>query len=867
VVEEAGLLERSDQLATLAKVFATVVEFGRGRMVLVSGEAGIGKTSLVRWFCDQVGDSARVLWGACDVLFTPRPLGPLLDVAGLVGGDLADRVESGAVPYEVALAVGRALEQRRPSILVLEDVHAADEATLDVLRLLARRIDDLPALVIATYRDVGLDRWHPLRVVLGEIAAIAEIDRLRLSPLSREAVARLAAPRRAAADDLYLKTGGNPFFVSEALAAADEEIPATVRDAVLGRAARLSPGARRLLDAIAVAGKQAELWLLDVLARDCSPYLEECIGSGIVVSYSRSVAFSHELARLAVEDSIPIQRRLALHRAALAALQSAPDGACEPSRLANHAQATGDPELVLRFAPVAAAHASRLGAHREAAVHYGDALHFAELIPIEQRATLFRARAFDLFVTVQLKDAIAAQEQALRCLEELGARSAQGASLAFLAQLQWQVGSLSEALATAQRALDVLEGSPGPELVAACKMMSVLLLAAEDPALAMTWAERAEGLAEQIDHHESRVSALQMVGWVEFFTARRSGLEKLGHVLEVAREAGFEDLVALTYVIIVRTAGRLREYEISAPYVRAGVEYCSTRDFDVWRYYLLSWESNQLLAEGRWSEAAQTALICLGDENPFARIHALVTLGLVRARRGDPGVWEPLDEAVALAEPRHELQWIAAVAIARAEAAWLEGRKQDAIKETELAYEFAKDLNTWWVAGLGYWRWRSGLDEPVPSVGEEMYRLEMAGDWAAASERWAAGGCVYSTAFSLMDADEDAPLQRGLRELQALGAKPAAAIFARRLRARGALNVPRGQRAATRANPANLTPRELEVLVLLADGLRNSEIAERLIVSRKTVDHHVSAILRKLTVKTRGQAGAEAARLGLTVQR
>jgi len=349
VLDEAELLERSDQLSTLARLFSVVVEIGRGRMVLVSGEAGIGKTSLVRWFCDQVGDSARVLWGACDVLFTPRPLGPLVDVAGLVGGDLADAVEGGAVPYEVALAVGRALEQRAPSILVLEDVHAADEATLDVLRLLARRIDDLPALVIATYRDVGLDRWHPLRVVLGEIAAVSEINRLRLSPLSREAVARLAAPQHAAADDLHRKTGGNPFFVTEALAAADEEIPATVRDAVLGRAARLSPGARRLLDAIAVAGKQAELWLLDVLAADCSQCLEECIGSGIVVAHSRSVAFSHELARLAVEDSIPIQRRLALHRAALAALQSAPDGACEPSRLANHAQATGDPELVLRF--------------------------------------------------------------------------------------------------------------------------------------------------------------------------------------------------------------------------------------------------------------------------------------------------------------------------------------------------------------------------------------------------------------------------------------------------------------------------------------------------------------------------------------
>jgi hypothetical protein len=160
-----------------------------------------------------------------------------------------------------------------------------------------------------------------------------------------------------------------------------------------------------------------------------------------------------------------------------------------------------------------------------------------------------------------------------------------------------------------------------------------------------------------------------MAGWVEFFTARIDGLEKLRRALELAREAELEDLVALTYVIVVRTAGRLREYAIGAPYVRAGVDYCSERDFDVWRYYLLSWKSNQLLAEGRWSEAARTALICLGGENPFARIHALVTLGLVRARRGDPGVWEPLDEAVALAEPRDELQWIAPVAIARAEAA------------------------------------------------------------------------------------------------------------------------------------------------------------------------------------------------------
>ncbi len=865
-MQQEGLLERSEQLSTLAEILATVVETGRGRMALVSGEAGIGKTSLVEEFCNQAEGSGRVLWGACDALFTPRPLGPLLDIAEITGGDLADAVQREAVPYEVAAGVERLLEQRPPTILVLEDVHAADEATLDVLRLLARRVDGLPALVIATYRDVGLDRWHPLRVVLGEIAAVSRIDRLRLAALSPEAVASLAAPHGSLAEELYSKTAGNPFFVTEALAAADEEIPATVSDAVLGRAARLSPGARELLDAIAVAGSQAELWLLDALASDRARHLDECIASGIVVTRTRAVAFSHELARRAVEESIPVQRALALHRAALAALESPPEGTPDPARLAHHAHAAGDAEAVLKFAPLAAAQASRLGAHRESAIHYGQALGFAELLPLDARAALFSGRALELFLTTHFEEAVAAQEQALRCCDELGDPVSQAATLTFLAQLRWQVGSLPAALTTVQDALDLLEGSPGPDLVGAYQMMAVLLLAAEDPAAAMTWARRGEALAEQIDDPRGRIVAPQIVGWVEYFTGAPGGMDKLAQALELAQQAGLEDVVAMTYVIVVRTAGRLRDYEIAAPYVRDGLAYCSTRDFDVWRYYLLSWQSKIQLAHGQWTEAAQTASICLGEECPFARIHALVALGLVRARRGDPDAWGPLDEAVTLAEPRGEQQWIAPVAIARAEAAWLEGRNDAAITETELAYDHARRLDTSYLAGLSYWRWRAGADEPTPSVGEKPYRLEMEGDWAGASKRWEKMGCPYEAALALIDADDDTILQRALGELQALGAQPAAGIVARRLRERGALNLPRGQRAATRANPANLTPRELEVLTLVAEGLRNAEIAERLFVAEKTVAHHVSAILRKLGVPNRVQAVSEATRLGIAGQ-
>lgn len=151
----------------------------------------------------------------------------------------------------------------------------------------------------------------------------------------------------------------------------------------------------------------------------------------------------------------------------------------------------------MKFAPLAAGHASKLGAQREAAVHLdrrcGSPSSFRS-----SSGRSFSAQAFDLFVTVQFREAIAAQEQALRCYQALGIRPAQGAALAFLAQLHWQAGSLAEGLAIAQRALDVLEGLPGPELVAAYKMMAVLLLAAEDPALAMTWAKRAQDLAEQL---------------------------------------------------------------------------------------------------------------------------------------------------------------------------------------------------------------------------------------------------------------------------------------------------------------------------------------------------------------------------------
>jgi predicted ATPase len=176
----ARLVERSGELELLEEALESVRDFGAGRVLFVAGEAGVGKTSLLQAFADS-GRSTRVLWGACDPLFTPRPLGPLLALAERDGGALHELLRDGALPHEVAATLAR--ELGRASVFVLDDVHWADEATLDVLRLLARRIERLPALVLASYRDDELASDHPLRRVLGELATSRSVQWLRLEPL------------------------------------------------------------------------------------------------------------------------------------------------------------------------------------------------------------------------------------------------------------------------------------------------------------------------------------------------------------------------------------------------------------------------------------------------------------------------------------------------------------------------------------------------------------------------------------------------------------------------------------------------------------------------------------------------------------
>jgi ATP/maltotriose-dependent transcriptional regulator MalT len=866
--QPAELLERSQNLSTLEDALGAVLDSSRGRLVFVGGEAGVGKTTLVRTFCNQHAGSARLLAGACDALFTPRPLGPLLDITRTTGGELATLVEGGAKPHEVASALIHELETRSPTIFVLEDVHAADEATLDVLRLVGRRVEAAPVLIIATYRDDELDRAHPLRIVLGELGPDSSLTRMKIKPLSPEAVAELAGPRDIDAEELYRVTGGNPLFVTEVLA-GEGRIPESIRDAVLARVTRLSEPARGLLDAVAIVPPQADLWLIEAVAAEAMTHLDECLSSGMLGPAQDGVAFRHELARLAVEESLPPNRSVPLHRKALEALADPPSGAPDLARLAHHAEGARDAAAVLELAPKAAERAASLGAHREAAAQYQRALRFAEGASLEFRAELLERRSFECYITDQFVESVASQREVVALRHRLGDPRKEAVALCSLARRVWCGGETEEAEKACLEAVALLEKlPPGRELALAYGVASSIRMDREDAEGTFRFGGRATELAEKYDDVEALAYVLNTIGTAMLLGGDPHGTELLERSLELAQREGMEDHAGRAFLHFGRVLARNRAYSLEDQ-LRAGLEYSSERGLDLWWLYLRAYRARADLDRGRWDDAADAAALVLGNPRDavLLRTLALVVLGLVRSRRGDPEAWPLLDEALTLAGSNDELQRVAPIAAARAEAAWLDGDLERVRVETETAFDLARRWRSPWASGeLASWRRRAGLLEEAPDHAAEPYALELAGEAAAAARLWSELGCPYEAALALADSDDEEAIRQGLEELQSLGARPAAAIVARRLRERGVRGLPRGPRASTEKNPAGLTAREVEVLGLVAEGLRNGEIAERLFVAEKTVDHHVSSILRKLEVPTRGRAAAEAVRLGITTQ-
>ena len=848
------LYEREGALAALAGAWAEA-STGRGLLVLVSGEAGAGKTSLVRAFVERDAGGRRVLLGGCDSLSTPRPLGPLRDIA-LAAPGLAPLLD-GSIRREALFGAFLAeLRRVRPTLLIIEDAHWADAATIDLLRFLGRRVETTGAMVVVTLRESEVGASHPLRLALGDVASSGALRRVAVEPLSIDAVRRMASGTVLDPTELHRRTGGNAFFVTELVAGRGEAVPHNVLDAVLARVGRLSPEARRTMEVAAVAGAAVELPLLEeVLGGDLA--LAPGVEQGLLLADADRVTFRHEIVRQAIVSALPPGRERTLHVALLEALRSGVVGAPELARLSHHAAGAADAAAVLEYAVAAAEQARALRSHREAAAQLARALAFAGG-DRSRRAGLLEAYAVECYLTGRLDESIDACQQAVRLRAALEEPLRHGDDLRWLSRFQWFAGNNVEARRCADQAIAVLEEmTPGRELAAAYSNAAQLHMLAADSAEGARRARKALTLARRLRERPIMVHALCNLGSCRLQAGDPDGWRLIARSLEQAVAAGLDDDAARAWANLVTYAVTQRQLGRAADLLRAGLAYAEERDLDAYRFYLQGWRAKAELHAGRLDEALAGAQDVLRRPGLpiLSRVIPLAVVGRVRARRGQGEVWPALDEALELASRIGELQRMGPVAIARAEAAWLEG--DDARVRTEVARALprAREVRDRWIAGeLLTWARRAGETVKPPPWVAPPFAATLRGKHAVARRAWTRAGCPFEAALALADAGDEDGLRGAFEALERLGMRGAAARVAGGLRARGVRKVPRGPRPSTRTHPAGLTTREAEVLALLGEGLRNAEIGRRLFISAKTVDHHVSAILEKLGVDSRAQA-------------
>ena len=495
-------------------------------------------------------------------------------------------------------------------------------------------------------------------------------------------------------------------------------------------------------------------------------------------------------------------------------------------------------DTVLAQAPLAAREASRAGSHRQALTNLEAVLPYADRLVLADRAGLLDAYAWELHIAHRFGEAVEAGEEAVRLLEQLGESTALAETLLRQSRFLYMAGDTPAAVKAGERAVEVAEytGSPAVQASAAAgrAMLMVLTGAAREaiPALELAHDRAVEAGRTDID---ALCHNYLGVAWCDLGSP--FGFTQLQTSIELARSTGDYEAVARGYTNLAEMQYRGYRWDELAECLRDGLAFVREHGFGSHAYNLEVHQALLDLRLGRWDEAEQRLRQLLEnvDDDGMMSVMSHSALGRLLARRGDSdaeqlvvGAWERALEQGSLAGQGY-------AAFALAEWAWLND-------QTDLLDSV-----------------RDHVDQlsDVPVVDQMMHLLPGTPGWQRDAD-------PYEDALRLADSGETEQMLRALETLDRMGAVPAAALVRRRLKELGALRIPRGAQARTRKNPGGLTDRQLDVLVLLTDGLTNPQIAAELVLSVRTVDRHVSAILDRLGTGSRREAAAAARSLGLS---
>jgi DNA-binding CsgD family transcriptional regulator len=766
-----------------------------------------------------------------------------------------DRYEVFSVILEM---MSRAL---RPSLVVIEDIHWADEATLDLVKFLGRRIDRTHGLLVLTYRDGQVPGDRPLRVALADVPA-SVLERITLGPLSPEAVTEMADHVGGSSDGLWEISQGNPFFLTELLASDRQSVPVSVREAVMARVSSLSVKARSLVDLVAVVPSRAEVDLVEAILGPSQEATAEAEVAGVIEVQDNTLAFRHELARRSVESDLLETRRRELNLSVLNAVEKLE---YDVARAAHHARVGGDVDALVRLAPPAARKAAEVESHREAVAHLRALEPYLDRLDAEICAEHHDLWAYEEYLVNEISRAEEIIESGIAIRRRLGDPAKLGESLLIGSRIAWVRNRRASAVELANEAAEVLEAVGGDALAFAYSTISQLAMLASEEERTLEYGEKALAVAGE-GPSRARAHSLNNMGTVRMRTEYPEGTSELEQSYEMSAELGLSHDQIRAAVNLGWNAIYFRDLPTAEHWVGRANDLAIQREIPAFEAYAVG--ARGLIDEmrGRWADAESNARSVLEDyaELATAAIVANTLLGRIEARTGQPEAKSHLFEGWELATQAGEIQRTGTSGAGLAEYAWIGGALDRGmfLRLREVLAICMEREPTWMGGELAFWLYLIGEIDRMPDGVAEPYLLSGAGKWEEAASFWDERGIPYDRAVALSQGSNESKIE-ALAIFDGLGATPVASRLRAELTAAGVPAVPRGPTRATRENPFGLTPRQMDVLKLIAENMTNADIADMLFVSNRTVDHHVSAILGKLGAGTRSEAVAAARQAGV----